>query len=155
MIHARVIAAAAVVFVALASRASAQQQHWGGSAPKSSGNSASTASQHHTQATASAQAAPGAAWNGRQPVWGGSPPPTQQEIARQRNAVLLAPYAQGAFVEPIPTQPYVPVDTVSTSYNVAPQSNSVQMQVVRTHEPEQRQLTTIEVYRLQPRFQKP
>jgi hypothetical protein len=62
----------------------------------------------------------------------------------------------GAYVIPIAVPYAVPYDAPvapDTTYAPDPQA-AVAMPVIETHRAE-RQLTTIEVYRLQPRFQRP
>ncbi|HEY2850128.1 MAG TPA: hypothetical protein VGI97_09645 [Gemmatimonadaceae bacterium] len=97
-----------------------------------------------------------AAWTGTPSKWGGSPPVPVHD-RRQRGfvgrpgayvipVVVVVPYA-------VPVDPYeVPV-APDTTYAPDPQA-AVAMPVIETHRAE-RQLTTIEVYRLQPRFQRP
>jgi hypothetical protein len=87
-----------------------------------------------------------AAWTGTPSKWGGSPPAparTQSGYTGQPVAyipiVVAAPYPVPAYADTTCTQPY---------------QASVEMPVVTTRH-EERQLTTVEVYRLQPRFQKP
>jgi hypothetical protein len=90
---------------------------------------------------------PAAAWNGTPSKWGGSPPERSHEGQRARfnQPVAYIPIAVAA-PEPVPAYP-------EAAAAPAPAA-SVQMPIVTTAR-EDRQLTTIEVYRLQPRFQKP
>jgi hypothetical protein len=91
-----------------------------------------------------------AAWNGTPSKWGGSPPASSRENDRGQPG-----YAgqTGAYIPVAVAAPYPVAAPVDTACTRAPQA-SVEMPVVTTHR-EERQLTTIEVYRLQARFQKP
>ena len=104
------------------------------------------------QAPAALPRGAAAAWNGTPSKWGGSPPERshdRQRFGGQRGAyipvVVYAPYPVDA--------PYPEAAQPDTTYAPAPDA-SVQMPVITTPHAD-RQLTTIEVYRLQPRFQKP
>lgn len=93
-----------------------------------------------------------AAWNGTPSKWGGSPPERSHD--RQRFSGQPGAYIPIAVYTPYPVDaPYPESAPQDTSYAPAPDA-SVQMPVITTPHAE-RQLTTIEVYRLQPRFQKP
>jgi hypothetical protein len=96
--------------------------------------------------TAAAPHAAAASWNGTPSKWGGSPPERTRNGERARFGqpiayipiAVAAPYSVPAADDPCPPAP----------------DASVEMPIVTTHH-EERQLTTIEVYRLQPRFQRP
>jgi hypothetical protein len=87
-----------------------------------------------------------ASWNGTPSKWGGSPPERSHDGQRGRFNQPIA-YIPIAVAAPDPVPAYAdPCPPASDA--------SVEMPVVTTHH-EERQLTTIEVYRLQPRFQRP
>jgi hypothetical protein len=120
----------------------ASAQYRGGAAPTSGAS--------HAGAAAVRQAA-GGSWNGTASKWGGSPVQRQVERRERRERLVyvlpFATYMPVAVTAPAPIAVTYVVDTV---YAAAP---PVQMQIVTSgHEP--RELTTLEVYRLQPRFQK-
>lgn len=97
--------------------------------------------------TAAAPHLAAAAWNGTPSKWGGSPPERPRDNQRQRfgQPVAYIPVAVAA-PEPVPAYADPPCPPAADA--------SVEMPVITTKH-EERQLTTIEVYRLQPRFQKP
>jgi hypothetical protein len=94
--------------------------------------------------------ASGGSWNGTASKWGGSP--VQAPANTRARIVYVVPatvYVPAVVAAPAPVADSYVVDTV-----YATTSTPVEMRVITSnHEP--RQLTTIEVYRLQPRFQKP
>jgi hypothetical protein len=115
----------------------ARAQHEGGA------RSSSTA-----KPSAEVHQASGGSWSGTASKWGGSPVQAPATRARIVYVVPVAVYVP-AVVAPVPVADSYAVDTV-----YATASTPVEMRVITSnHEP--RQLTTIEVYRLQPRFQKP
>jgi hypothetical protein len=138
MIRFRVIAVAAALFGAAGS---ARAQRWGGS-PVARGSSSET---HQ----AAVRPASGISPNGTPSKWGGSPidahAGSRMRGEIERGATAYIPVAVAA---PAP----VPV-TYLADPGCAPTDSSVTMQVI-TAKHEDRQLTTIEVYRLQPRFQR-
>ncbi len=85
--------------------------------------------------------------NGIAPRWGGSPPDRTHDARRGQFG------QQTAFIPIAVAAPY-PVPAYADPSCPPDADASVQMPVITTHH-EDRQLTTIEVYRLQPRFQKP
>jgi hypothetical protein len=100
----------------------------------------------HPAATAPRPAA--AAMNGAVSKWGGSPP----ERRHDRDQRVF--FGQtGAYIPIAVAAPYPVAAVPDTACAPAPDA-SVEMPVI-TSRHEDRQLTTIEVYRLQPRFQKP
>ena len=88
-----------------------------------------------------------AAWNGVPSKWGGSPP-ARAEDRDHRFVGRPGAYIPVAVAAPYPVA--APIDTV---YAPAPEAAVQRPVVAAAHE--ERQLTTIEVYRLQPRFQHP
>jgi hypothetical protein len=130
---------AALLFAA----STASAQHWGGGSAGQTGHGSAPA------ARPAAPRSPAAAVssNGTISKWGGSPPERPHDGQRgsfgQTNAYIpvavAAPYPVPAAADP----------------SCPPGDNaSVEMPVITRHH-EDRQLTTNEVYRLQPRFQKP
>ena len=91
-----------------------------------------------------------AAWNGTPSKWGGSPPERRHDGDRGQRGFAGQP---GAYIPIAVAAPYPVPAAADTACSPAP-GGSVEMPVVTTRH-EERQLTTIEVYRLQPRFQKP
>jgi hypothetical protein len=115
-------------------------QHWG-AAPAS--NTAKPAAEVHQ--------ASGGSWSGTASKWGGSPVQSQSDH-RARNVNLI----QGIAYYPAAVAAQVPVQAAcADAVDAAATSSSVEMKVITSKHDEPRQLTTIEVYRLQPRFQKP
>jgi hypothetical protein len=138
MISYRVIALSAAL---LLPSAAAHAQRWGGSPVGRDGSSGS----HQATAQSVSAASP----NGTPSKWGGSPVDTRSESrARERLERGTNAYIPVAIAAP------EPVPAVASGNLPCPQADgSVEMPVITTqHEP--RQLTTIEVYRLQPRFQR-
>jgi hypothetical protein len=127
-----------------AAAAPAFAQHWGGS-----GSSSHTARPAQSQ-PAAVHPATVTLIDGRQPLWGGSPPATRND--RRAHQTIVVPY----YVVPTAVAAQEPVAapvTVDTVYAAAAAS-SYQMPVITANRAP-RELTTIEVYRLQPRFRKP
>ncbi len=91
-----------------------------------------------------------AAWNGTPSKWGGSPPAQSHERDRAQRGFAGQ---TGAYIPIAVAAPYPVPAPVDTACAHAPEA-SVEMPVITTRR-EGRQLTTIEVYRLQPRFQRP
>jgi hypothetical protein len=137
MIPFRVIALSAALLLPAAAHA----QRWGGSPVGRDGASESRQTSTHPASAASS--------NGTPSKWGGSPVDTRAESrARERVDRGTNAYIPVAVAAP------EPVPAVASGNPGCPQPDgSVEMPVVTTPH-EQRQLTTIEVYRLQPRFQR-
>jgi hypothetical protein len=128
---------AALLFAA----STASAQHWGGGSAGRTGHGSAPA----TRPAAPRLPATAASSNGTISKWGGSPPERPHDGRRGR-------FGQ--------TNAYIPI-AVAAPYPVAadpscpPDDNASVLMPVITSRHEDRQLTTIEVYRLQPRFQKP
>ena len=122
------------------SAGSAQAQRWGGSPrPAAAGRQ-----------SAGARATAGGSWNGTVSKWGGSPVQPGRDARTQcAEAIPWGVVIPRAVAAPAPVPATYAADT-----SFAAGSGPVEMRVVHEH-PEPRQLTTIEVYRLQPRFQRP
>jgi hypothetical protein len=112
-------------------------------AARPSGGHGSTPAAHPAGTTHPVAAA---SWNGTPSKWGGSPPERSRDAQRAR-------YNQPITYIPIAVAAPDPVPASADPCPPAPDA-SVEMPVI-TNRHEERQLTTIEVYRLQPRFQKP
>lgn len=124
----------------------AHAQRWGGSPVAGS----------HSSPAASRQVAPatGGSLNGTVSKWGGSPV-QQHSVVRPRVAYAGQGYGYAYIPVAVAAQPALTYAADTTCPPAAvDETQPVEMQVV-TSPHEQRQLTTIEVYRLQPRFQKP
>jgi hypothetical protein len=91
-----------------------------------------------------------AAWNGIPSKWGGSPPERRHNGDREQRGFGGQ---RGAYIPIAVAAPYPVPAAADTACAPVPDA-SVEMPVITTRH-EERQLTTIEVYRLQPRFQKP
>ncbi len=140
MLRVRMLSISAALL--FAATASAQQQHWGGGSGGQTGHGSAPATRPAAPRSPTATVAS----NGTISRWGGSPPERSHDSQRGRLGQANA-YIPIAVAAPYP----VPVADPSCP----PDDNaSVEMPVITTHH-EDRQLTTIEVYRLQPRFQKP
>jgi hypothetical protein len=142
MLRLRMISIPAALLFA-ASTASAQR--WGGGSAVQTGHGSLPA----TRPTAPRSPAATASSNGTISKWGGSPPERSHD--RQRGRIGL--YGQPNAYIPIAVAAPDPVPAYVDSCPPPPEA-SVEMPVITTRH-EDRQLTTIEVYRLQPRFQKP
>jgi hypothetical protein len=130
---------AALLFAA----GTASAQRWGGGSTGQTGHGSAPAA--HPAAPKSPAATVSS--NGTISKWGGSPPERSHDGQRGRFGQTDAyiPIAVAApYPVPVSADPSCPPDADA----------SVEMPVITTHH-EDRQLTTIEVYRLQPRFQKP
>ncbi|HXD21994.1 MAG TPA: hypothetical protein VN613_01450 [Gemmatimonadaceae bacterium] len=92
-----------------------------------------------------------AAWNGTPSKWGGSPPERAHDHDR---GVRGYPGQSGAYIPIAVAAPY-PVAAAPDTACAPTRQAAAEMPVIVTPRHEERQLTTIEVYRLQPRFQKP
>jgi len=139
MLRLRMISIPAALLFA-ASTASAQ--HWGGGSAGQTGHGSAPA----TRPAAPRSPAATASSNGTISKWGGSPPERPRDGWRGRFGQTNA-YIPIAAAAPDPVPAYAdPCPPASDA--------SVEMPVITTRH-EDRQLTTIEVYRLQPRFQKP
>lgn len=139
--HAALIPAALFAFAG-----TAHAQRWGGSPAPTSVARSSAAQPRQVQANAGS-------WNGTVSKWGGSP---VQQRAAVRPRVLYAGQVGGYYI-PVPIAA-VPAVTYAADTTCPPATvdatQPVEMQVISSSR-EPRELTTIEVYRLQPRFQKP
>jgi hypothetical protein len=122
----------------LAAVSSAHAQHWGGSP-------SSTAS----KPAAEVHQASSGSWNGTASKWGGSP---VEHRAESRERPGSFGQANAYIPATVSTPAYLPVTYAADSACTTPIAGPAQMQVVIR---ETRPLTTIESYRLQPRFQKP
>ena len=129
----------------LAAGAAGAQQRWGGSGGGQSGH----ASQPSHPAGGAMPAAVVSS-NGVAPRWGGSPPEHRHDRDRGQFGFGGQP---GAYIPVVVAAPY-PVPAAADTACAQTPDASVEMPVITTRH-EERQLTTIEVYRLQPRFQKP
>ncbi len=137
MIPYRVIAFSAALLLPAAAHA----QRWGGSPMAREGSSGSRQTAAHSVSAASP--------NGTPSKWGGSPVDTHAE-SRGRERVERG---TNAYI-PVAVAAPEPVPAVASGNQGCPQADgSVEMPVITTPH-EARQLTTIEVYRLQPRFQR-
>jgi hypothetical protein len=124
---------------------SARAQRWGGSPPAAARAHASPAEAHQLAQSS------GGAWNGTASKWGGSPVQSRATV-RVRGSYPGDGNAYIPVAIAIPAT--APMTYAADTACAAAATEPVEMQVVTsTHEA--RQLTTIEVYRLQPRFQKP
>ncbi len=132
---------AALLFAA--STASAQQQHWGGGSAGQTGHGSAPATRPAAPVSPTATVSS----NGTISKWGGSPPERNHDGQRGR-------FGQTNAYIPIAVAAPYPVPATADPSCPPDDNASVQMPVITTHH-EDRQLTTIEVYRLQPRFQKP
>lgn len=119
-------------------------QRWGGSVP------ASRSAHPARSQPAAAHSAATTLIDGRQPLWGGSPPQTREN--RQARQTVFSPYYVVPAAVAAPQAVAAPV--IIGTGDPATANSSYQMPVV-TADRAPRELTTIEVYRLQPRFQKP
>lgn len=138
MTRTRVFAVSAALLLAAGS---AHAQRWGGSPVAASSRQASS--------TESRPAAPSAS-NGFPSQWGGSPAGRRSHENRRAGFVIPTDaFIPMAAEVPAPVAARAVVDTVFTQVVLAP----VQMQVI-TAPHEERQLTTMEVYRQQ-RFHNP
>jgi hypothetical protein len=136
----RVIAAAAAALVLTAP--SAHAQRWGGGSRMGREGSSEPRQQ-------AAHALSAASSNGTPSKWGGSPVDSRGDARfRERGERGMNAYI------PVAVDAPAPVAVISSVNPGCPQADgSVEMPVITTQH-EQRQLTTIEVYRLQPRFQR-
>ena len=141
---------AALLFAA---SATAGAQHWSGGSTGRTAHAAPPAAHAHPATAGSANSgthATGGAWNGVASQWGGSPPERRHDRDRDQRGFAGQ---RRAYIPIVVVAPYPVAAPVDTAYAPDPEG-SVQMPIVTTRH-EDRQLTTIEVYRLQPRFQKP
>jgi len=139
MIRYRLIAVAAALLLAAAS---AHAQRWGGSPVGHEGSS--------EPRQASVHAASGASSNGTPSKWGGSPVDTHADSRTRERPER----GTNAYIIPVAVAAPTPVPaTYTATPGCPPVDGSVEMPVVTTPH-ESRELTTIEVYRLQPRFQR-
>ena len=122
------------------------QQHWSGS--RGGGQSGHGAQPAHPAGGGTAPAMVSS--NGVAPRWGGSPPERRHDRDHEQLGFGGQPRVYVPIVVDAPYPVPVAADTACAPQAVA----SVAMPVITTRH-EDRQLTTIEVYRLQPRFQKP
>jgi hypothetical protein len=134
----------AVALVAATSSASAQYRGGGGNSSSARPAPANEVRQ-----------ASGGAWNGTASKWGGSPVQSRNDGRNEaRGAVAYfgqtGAYTYGAIAASAP----VPATNYAADTACAPAAGPVQMQVV-TSQHEDHVPTTLEVYRSQPRFQKP
>ncbi len=100
-----------------------------------------------TAPNAQVHQASGGSWNGTASKWGGSPVESRHE---SRGGIGYG----NQTIAYIPVVVAVPVAVYAADTACTPQAAPVDMQVVTSNHDE-RQLTRLEVYRLQPRFQKP
>jgi hypothetical protein len=136
----RVIAVVAALFV---TAAAARAQRWGGSPAGRQGSSES----RQTTARAVSAASP----NGTPSKWGGSP----VDARTGSHSGMFLGNGTGAYIIPAAVAAPTPVVPVIAPVDPGcpPVDASVVMPVIHTQR-EPKELTTIEVYRLQPRFRR-
>ncbi|MFI5232688.1 MAG: hypothetical protein ACHQSE_09270 [Gemmatimonadales bacterium] len=153
MLRLRILSIPAALLFAASTASTASAQRWSAGSTSQTARTAPPAA--HAQPAAghranSGPAAAAASWNGVPSKWGGSPPERRHDGDREQRGFRGQ---RGAYIPIAVAAPYPVPAAVDTACASAPDA-SVEMPVVTTHH-EERQLTTIEVYRLQPRFQKP
>jgi len=133
----------------LLTASAAGAQRWGGTSG-TSGGPAGHGSPPVTRPTGTAPHSAAASSNGTISKWGGSPP----ERPHNRERGWTGFYGQPNAYIPVVVAAPAPVPAYADPSSPPAPDASVDMPVITTRH-EERQLTTIEVYRLQPRFQKP